>query len=192
VVPDEGNAMISGTVGPDEGTLAYAAYVGSGHRNTRGVDKNEDKSFGARLTTHLDGGRQNVGVSFYTANDDDRFGRRRHGMLSLDLNIAGFDVVTESLWVRTSRDTADVFTYYVRLSRLIGKATPFVGFDYFRDRAHPIYGAGMDRWSVGVGYEASSNVYLKAEYHLHVFDEPTIPDSADTVHMVRLAAIMVF
>jgi hypothetical protein len=113
-------------------------------------------------------------------------------MVSLDLDVAGFDLVSESLWVRTSRDTADVFTYYVRVSRLIGRATPFVGFDYFRDHAHPIYGAGMDRWSAGVGYEATSNVYLKAEYHLHVFDEPAIPDSADTVHMVRLAAIMVF
>jgi hypothetical protein len=94
--------------------------------------------------------------------------------------------------VRTSRDTADVFTYYVRVDRPIGRATPFLGYDYIRDRAHPIYGEGMVRWSTGVGYEASSNLYLKAEYHLHVFDEPTIPDSADTVHMVRLAGILVF
>jgi hypothetical protein len=192
LVPDEGNLMVSGAVGPGDGTVAYAVYMGSGHRTDRGTDRNEDKSFGAQLTARLADGRQKVGASFYTSNDEDRFGRRRHGMVSLDLKAGDFGVIAESLWVRTSKDTADVFTYYVRIDRPIGRATPFVGYDYIRDRAHPIYGAGMVRWSIGVGFEASSNLYLKAEYHLHVFDEPTIPDSADTVHMVRLAGILVF
>ena len=50
----------------------------------------------------------------------------------------------------------------------------------------------MKRLSTGLSYEATSNLYLKAEYHCHVFDGSAIPSDADYVHMVRLAAIMVF
>jgi hypothetical protein len=192
VVPEEGNLMVSGARGPGTARVFYAAYVGSGDRNQYGTDRNEDKAVGGRLTLLLDQERQGLGVSYYTTDEGGDVGRRHHIMTSADLRAGRWGLEAEALWLTTTKDRYDVFAYYLRLRRQIGKATPFIGFDYFEDDKNPIYTEGMQRWSTGLGYEATSNLYLKAEYHYHVFDGATIPSDADRVHMVRLAAIMVF
>jgi len=192
VVPEEGNLMLSGIAGPGVAQLSYAAYVGSGDRNASGTDQNEDKAVGGRLTLLLDQERQGLGVSYYTTDEGGTTGRRHHVMTSADLRAGPWGLEAEAMWLTTSRDRYDVFAYYVRLRRQIGPATPFVGFDHFEDDKNPIYTEGMQRWSAGLGYEVNSNLYLKAEYHYHVFDGAAIPSDADRAHMVRLAAIMVF
>jgi len=192
VAPDNVNLMAAGALGRAPRWLAYAVYVGAGDRTATGTDPNEDKAVGGRLTARLAGGRRSIGVSYYTAKDPQPWGRHRHTMASLDLWTGQLHTESEMLWVRTSTDAADVFAWYVRLSRPVGRATPFIGLDFFRDDANPIYARGMRRWSAGAGYEATSHLYLKAEYHYHTYPGAAIPDAADAVHMVRLAAIMVF
>jgi hypothetical protein len=192
LVPEEGNLMVLGAVGPGAARVLYAAYVGSGDRTQAGVDRNEDKAVGGRLTLRFAQEREGLGVSYYTADDGGNVGRRHHVMASADLRAGRWGLEAESLWATTTRGRYDVFAYYVRLHRQIGAATPFVGFDHFEDRRNPIYADGMQRWSTGLGYEVTSNLHLKAEYHYHVFDGAGIPSDADRVHMVRLAAIMVF
>jgi len=192
VVPEEGNLMVFGAAGPGVARVFYAAYVGSGDRTQAGVDQNEDKAVGGRLTLLLDQERQGLGVSYYTTDDGGAEGRRHHVMASADLRAGPWGLEAEALWLTTTRDLYDVFAYYLRLRRQIGPATPFIGFDHFEDGRNPIYAEGMQRLSAGLGYEANSNLYLKAEYHYHVFDGAAIPSDAHHVHMVRLAAIMVF
>lgn len=192
VVPEEANLMVYGVRGPNVARVSYAAYVGSGDRNEYGTDRNENKAVGGRLTLLLDQERQGLGVSYYTTNEGGTEGRRHHTMASADLRAGRWGLEAEALWLSTTRDRYDVFAYYLRLRRELGPATPFVGFDHFEDDQNPIYAEGMQRWSAGLGYEVNSNLYLKAEYHYHVFDGAAIPSDADRVHMVRLAAIMVF
>jgi hypothetical protein len=72
------------------------------------------------------------------------------------------------------------------------RTTPFVGYDYLEDDANLIYRGGMHRWSAGVGHELSPSVFLKAEYHHHVYGGAAVPASVEHVDMVRLAAILVF
>ncbi len=192
IVPEEGNLMVSGAVGPGRARLFYAAYLGTGDRTQAGTDQNEDKAVGGRLTLMTDQERQGVGVSYYTTNDGGGEGRRHHVMTSLDLRRGPWGLEAEALWLTTTAHVYDVFSYYVRLRRHVGAATPFLGYDYFEDTKNAIYAGGMKRLSTGLSYEATSNLYLKAEYHCHVFDGSAIPSDADYVHMVRLAAIMVF
>jgi len=190
LVPDAANLMAHGTF--DNGTTAvdYAAYLGSGRRNATGTDANDDKGVGGKVEVHYAG--QTVGVSAYRADDGDAFGRRAHTAASLDLNARDLNLQGEVLKVSTSTDAADVLSYYVRLSYLMGSTTPFVGYDYLKDKANLVYGGGMKRWSVGVGQEVGGSVFLKAEYHHHVYDGANIPNAVQDVDMVRLAAIMVF
>jgi len=192
VVPEEGNLMVSGAVGPGRARLFYAAYLGTGDRTEAGVDQNEDKAVGGRLTLMLDQERQGIGISYYTTDDGGAEGRRHHVMPSIDLRRGPWGLESEALWLTTTTDRYDVFSYYVRLRRHVDAATPFLGYDYFEDKENAIYSGGMRRLSAGLGYEATSNLYLKFEYHCHVFDGAAIPSNADHVHMVRLAAIMVF
>lgn len=199
VVPEAANLMLTGTMGDRSASVKYAVYIGSGERSQSGADKNRDMAAGARLMGTFGKGHQGVGLSYYTADDDSPgdpvlWGRRHHLMASVDLNAGPANLQAEYLDVRTETDAADVKAYYARLSYRVGKATPFAGFDYFEDRSHLIYGGHMERWSAGVGYEAASTLYLKAEYHLHRFEDPAIDAAGvdDRAHMVRLAAIMVF
>lgn len=192
VVPEEGNLMVLGTVGPGGGRFAYAAYVGTGDRTEAGIDRNENKALGGRLTLLLDHGRQEIGGSYYTTDEGGAWGRRQHTIVSLDLRAGPWGLEAESLWMTTSRDRADVFSYYVRLRREMGPATPFVGFDYFEDGVNPVYAEGMQRWSGGLGYDVTPYLYVKGEYHFHDFDGAAIPSGAEHVHMLRLAAILVF
>ncbi len=189
VVPDSANLMLGGKVRTGKTRWQYAAYMGGGDRNPTGSDENKNKSVGGQITASSHG--HTVGVSIYNAKDVDS-GTRTHTGASLDLNFGDLNIQSEVLSVDTKR-TADILTYYGRLSYLIGMTTPFVGYDYFEDKGNAIYKAGMQRWSLGVGYEVSPTTLVKAEYHYHVYDGAAIKAAdVDTVHMVRLAAIMVF
>ena len=189
VVPDSANLMLSGKLHTGQTRWQYAAYIGGGDRNPTGSDENKNKAVGGKLSASSHG--HTVGASVYNANDVDS-GARTHTGLSLDLNFGDLNIQSEVLSVKTNRAT-DIMTYYARLSYLVGMTTPFVGYDYFEDKGNAIYKDGMQRWSLGIGYEVSPSTLVKAEYHYHVYDGAAIKAAdVDVVHMVRLAAIMVF
>jgi hypothetical protein len=190
LVPDAANLMVHGTFENASGEIDYALYTGSGHRNATGVDSNETKNLGAKVEGSF--GPGTVGVSGYWANDGDAFGDRLHLAASLEVDMGNLTFQGEVLDISTSTDAADVLSYYGRFSYWMGRTTPFIGYDYLEDDGNLVYMGGMQRWSLGVGHELTSSVFLKAEYHRHIYDGAAIPSSVETVDMVRLAAILVF
>jgi len=190
LVPDDGNVMLHGAFEGPTLRTEYALYTGSGHQRANGTDKNEAKNVGAQVNASAGG--QTVGVSAYWANDEDAFGDRVHLAASLDLYRGPANLQGEVLAIRSSTDAVDVLSYYGRLSYRAGPDTLFAGYDFLRDRSNLIYRDGMQRWSAGVGHEVNPWILLKGEYHFHIYDGSQIPGAVEHVHMVRVAAIMVF
>lgn len=188
LVPDRGNLMVKGTLGQNNVRFEYAAYTGSGDLAPSGRDENKNKAVGAHLALGMN--QQRISISAYHAKDQDS-GYHTNLSASLDLNAGRLNLQGEVLTIETS-ETADVLSYYARLSYKVGATTPFVGYDYLEDKGNVIYGEGMERWSAGVGRQLTSSLLLKAEYHYHEYGEPSVPAAANKTHMARVAVIMVF
>lgn len=194
LVPEEGNLMVHGVLGAEGPRLKYAAYLGTGHRRGDGEDENKNKVIGARVMALF--GENTAGASVYSARDEDGNGHRLHLVGSLDLSAGNLNFQGEVMTIESRANNPNavaILSYYGRLSYKMGDATPFIGFDYLEDGGNTLYRDGMYRWSAGVGHDVSSTVFLKAEYHYHKYDAAAIKAvDADAVHMIRLAAIMVF
>lgn len=190
------NLMVSGDYMREKAELYYSLHIGNGERETSGLDKNKDKLIGGRLKlTLLDDIK--VGVSYCTVNDSpDTDGRNNTFGADLDLTfLDNFNLQSE--YILDEYDKRDTrYSYYARLTYYIDKFSPFIAYDFWRDKRDLVYKSGMNRWGAGTGYNFTENIILKGEYHYHVFSG-TVKTTADDidlskVHMFRASAIFIF
>lgn len=195
LVPGDANLMFSGTLARSEAALQYFLYAGNGDRTAVGADRNKNKGFGGRI--RLSAAGQKIGASVYSANDDvksdpDPLGRRTLYGLDTDLTHGPVNLQAEYARDKAERREA-VFSYYGQLTYTAAAWTPFVRYEFFKDKGDLLFGRGQSRFSAGTGYAFNNNVILKGEYHYHRFrNDEGFMGAPDEIHMFRTAAIFIF
>src|SRR3989304_4965390 len=148
----------------------YYFYGGNGELAPEGVDKNKDKGFGRRIKIKLPYGLR-IGGSYYS-NRDNPGTDGREKLLGADMEVTISDLTIEAeLALDDAEKAKDRFAYYAKLIYSASKFAPFVGYDYFKDKGDPLFGRGLNRYSICSSYTANNYVTLKAEYHYHLVDD---------------------
>jgi len=182
LMPDQANLMLSKITSTDTLDFSFKAYLTAGARKTNQpqVDANIGKGFGGRFKVSGEDDVFVVGISGYTVNNDgagllpaiENVGREI--LLGADLTFKLWqdqisfeaEVVHDSFAGRKSRLASSVRLSSHFTDSILG----FVGHQYMRDDAHPIFKRGMNVYSVGSTYSWSTNVLFKLEYHFHTIN----------------------
>jgi hypothetical protein len=182
------------------GGIYYSAYWGNGLYESENLggsqqftDNNLDKAKGARLGTALSQSLE-VALSYYRGKYDEENER--------DLIFQGIDLIWSSEgikilseYLKGTLENPEGFSegkiegYYIQASFETGTLRPV--FSYQRLKYEdPFHGQGFspgpgtgiseekNRWSLGLVYFASENVFLKFEYDLNREKDPEIKDNS--------------
>jgi len=193
ITPDNSNVVANGSYLGENMDLNYSLYVSNGRRDSTGEDQNKDKGAGTRVRfTVLD--NYKIGASYYTVQNDKENEGREH-LAGVDFEATLLEkLLLQAEYVRDMYGKkADRLSYYARLTYRMDRLSPFIMYDYFKDSADLVWKNGQNRYGVGVSYDLSENVILKAEYHFHNFRKnEDVPPEAETTNMIRAAAIFIF
>ncbi len=193
LVDKNANLGISGTYLGEKATLNYSLHIGNGDTETDGRDKNKSKQIGGRVALSLLSDNVKLGVSYLTSKEVEDTSK----LFGADISITMFDNLNlESEYVKnTFKIHDDRFSYYVRLNYTINRLTPFISYDYYRDKGCEFYGKGETRYAAGASYRLTDNIIVKGEYDYNKFGQEIIStDDTDlTKYQVsRLAIIYIF
>lgn len=195
IIDGAANFMASGRYLGKKAELDYSLYVGNGQRGEDGIDKNKDKLLGGRIRLTVLNDSLKFGVSYLTVDDSNYKGR--NNLYGADLDITIFDrlnLLSEYAYSEYEYRKSK-YSYYVRLVYISKKFSPFIAYDYFRDKDYMIYENGATKWSIGTGYDFTDNIILKGEYDYHVLSKPddiSLPSDTDKTHMFRASVSFVF
>jgi hypothetical protein len=183
------------------GSIYYSAYLGNGlyenedlGRSQQFKDNNLDKAKGARLGLALSQSLE-VALSYYRGKYDEENER--------DLILQGIDLIwsSEGLqilseYLKATLKNPENFSegkvegYYVQASFESGNLRPVVSYQRLKYE-DPFHGQGFtslglgdgiseekNRWSLGLVYFASENVFLKFEYDFNREKDPELKDNS--------------
>lgn len=193
LTPDNTNVMLFGSYSVNASKIYYNIYAGNGGIGGDGKDQNKNKGLGGRIRVALPYNVK-IGGSYYSVEDEPvKEGRENLYGIDLDINLRDLNLQAEYV-VDNAEKVEDRLAYYIRLVYPIDQFTPFIGYDYMKDKGDTLFERGLQRYSVGTGYTVNNYITLKAEYHYHTIDDtsgPMAPDPED-VHMLTGAAIFIF
>lgn len=183
------------------GNLFYSAFWGNGLFESENLggsqqfrDNNLNKAKGARLGATVSQSLE-VAVSYYRGKyDEDNERDLIFQGIDLIWSSEGLQIISEYLMGKVQNpenfSEGKIEGYYVQGSFESGKLRPVVSYQRlkYEDDFHgqgfiyPVPGAGIseekNRWSFGLVYFASENVFLKFEYDLNREKDPKIKDNS--------------
>ncbi|NIO49485.1 MAG: hypothetical protein GTN73_08660 [Candidatus Aminicenantes bacterium] len=183
------------------GSIYYSAYLGNGLFESENLggsqqfrDNNLNKAKGARLGAALSQSLE-VALSYYKGKYDEE-NERDLILQGIDLiwSSEGFKILSE--YLRATLQNPESFSdgkvegYYVQASFESGNIRPVVSYQQIKYE-DPFHGQGFigfgpgagileekNRWSLGLVYFASENVFLKFEYDYNREKDPEIKDNS--------------
>ena len=207
LMPTNANLMLLGNYSGDNVGIEYYFYVSSGERGADGTDVNKNTGVGLRFkTTILEGYK--FGFSYYSVDNNDndfafndRIGKEHLMGFDVEINLFNDLLKIEGEYVEDRfKIRLDRRSHYVRLTSYVNKFSPFISYDFVKDKASVLFKRGQKRYGGGSSYRLSSFVTVKAEYYRHIIEDPNLdsplppalPPGTDKIDIFRSSMIFVF